>query len=149
MIRQRVDVHGRTRQMEPEEGIPVLQISPNNIGLIREAPARRWLSGQAHFDKKFRAVAQRVVKKRKKNEKKYANFLKSVRDLGFVHESDLENATSTLAPDGFANGQDVIHKDRRWGPLDLSEENPPPTAIAKRRDTVCRDFTSSYLKLIY
>jgi len=29
----------------------------------------------------------------------------------------------------------VIDVERRWGPLDLEDEHPPPTAIAHRRDT--------------
>jgi len=33
-----------------------------------------------------------------------------------------------------------IQAERRWGPLDLADERPPPTAIAGRRDNVCLPF---------
>lgn len=45
----------------------------------------------------------------------------------------LRSTTSekSIAVDG------IIQTERRWGPLDLEDERPPPSAIAKRRDTVC------------
>lgn len=135
MVRERVDVYGRVRQMEPEQDIDILQLSAKDIGLLKEAPARRWLSGQEHWDKKFKSSAKRVIKARKKNEEKYQKLLARAYELGLIHVSDdvgLQRASSgaTGADDG------KIQPDRRWGPLDLDEEDPPPSAIAKRRDTV-------------
>ena len=36
-----------------------------------------------------------------------------------------------------------IDEDRRFGPLDLDDENPPPSAIARRRDRVRRIVVST------
>lgn len=44
---------------------------------------------------------------------------------------DLQRSISV----GLRNRVDRIQEDRRWGPLDLDDEGPPLTAIAKRRDT--------------
>ena len=46
MIRERVDIHGVVRPMEPKEEIEALNIPPQEIGIIKEAPVMRWLAGQ-------------------------------------------------------------------------------------------------------
>lgn len=142
MIRQRVDIHGRVRQMEAIEDVPCLQLHPDEIGLLREAPARRWQDGQQLWDEKFKSVAKRVQKRRKKHEEEYLKMLDRARELGLRHV-DSRRSTGT---DGSSSGTGVgiIQNERRWGPLDLGDENPPPSAIAARRDTVgdvYRDLT--------
>lgn len=143
MIRERVNIHGVTRDMEPREELACLQISPSQIGLIKEAPALRWNKGQEHWDRLFAKEAQRTLNHRKKIARKAEEMLRSARDQGLylVGEEDVsgrakaqnastERSTSTKPVNG------SIQEDRRWGPLDLDDERPPPSAIAKRRDTV-------------
>jgi hypothetical protein len=46
MIRERVNIYGNVRPMEPVEDMAILHTPPSQIGIIKEAPVRRWLSGQ-------------------------------------------------------------------------------------------------------
>ncbi|EJD01135.1 lipase/esterase [Fomitiporia mediterranea MF3/22] len=136
MIRQRVDIHGHVRQMEDKKDISCLKLSANEIGVLREAPARRWLAGQKEWDERFKDVAKKVEKRRKKTKEQYENTLKRARELGLVHAPVPDSASTTT--DGSVeqdSGDGRIQKSRRWGPLDLDDEDAPPSAIAARRDT--------------
>lgn len=135
MIRERVNVHGRVRQMEPMEDIPCLQIPSDQTGLLREAPARRWLSGQEAWDRRYKSAAKRVEVGRRKNVQKYDSILERAKELGFVHTPNARRPTHENSNED-AEKDDVIQKDRRWGPFDLDDEDPPPSAIAARKDTV-------------
>ena len=138
MIRQRVDLHGRVRQMEDRSDIPCLKLRANEIGLLREAPARRWLEGQRKWDERFKGVAKKVEKRRRKYERRYEKTLTRAWELGLDHNPFPDNASVTT--DGTIDGNDEdgkIQKGRRWGPLDLGDETPPSSAIAARHDTVC------------
>lgn len=121
--------------MEPMEDIPSLQIPSDQMGLLREAPARRWLSGQEAWDRRFKTVGKRVEVGRRKNVKKYDRILERAKELGFVHSPNARRPTHENL-DEEAEKDDVIQRDRRWGPFDLDDEDPPPSAIAARKDTV-------------
>ncbi|KAJ7129477.1 Alpha/Beta hydrolase protein [Mycena epipterygia] len=135
MIRERVDIEGIPRPMEPRESMSVLGLKPSQIGIIKEAPTIKWLKGQEEWDKKYKKNAERAIKQRQTNSEKAKRLIANAKDQGLLLVSeggpDLTPVVSTSAhaTDG------VIQKDRRWGPLDLEEERPPPTAIAKRHDT--------------
>jgi len=133
MVRQRVDIHGHVRQMEEIDDIPCLQLHPDEIGLLHEGPARRWQDGQQLWDEKFKAVAKRVQKRRKKYEEEYLRILERAKELG-LKQVDSRRNTGTGGSSS-TKGVGVIQTERRWGPLDLDEEDPPPSAIAARRDT--------------
>ena len=146
MVRQRVDIQGRVRQMEAREEIPCLKLSASDIGLLREAPARRWLEGQQKWDRKFKGTAKSVTKKRKKIEEQYAKTIERAKELGLIHSPEETASILTIDGDMYADGANAdgeIQRGRRWGPLDLDTEDPPPSAIAGRRDTVrSSTFTS-------
>ncbi|KAJ6598872.1 Alpha/Beta hydrolase protein [Mycena vulgaris] len=135
MIRERVDIAGVPRPMEPREDMSVLGLKPSQIAIIKEAPTIKWLQGQEEWDKKYKKSAERAIRQRQKNEQKAKKLLANARDQGLmlVSERGPELAsvvsTSAHATDG------VIQEERRYGPLDLEDERPPPTAIAKRHDT--------------
>ncbi|KAI5124948.1 hypothetical protein M0805_007375 [Coniferiporia weirii] len=133
MIRQRVDIYGHVRQMERREDIPCLQMPANDIGLLKEVPARRWLTGQQIWDERFKDTAKKVGKGRRKNEEKYQKVIVRARQLGLVHVDEGFAHTGLGEERDEADGK--IQGDRRWGPLDLSDENPPSSAIAARQDT--------------
>jgi hypothetical protein len=142
MIRERVDIHGKVRPMEPEEQIPALQIPPEQVGIIKEAPVRRWLAGQETWDKRYARAADKVTKRRRKVEAEAALLLAKARERGLVLSHELEDSrrARTLPSAGSivsvtTTRVGIIDNERRWGPLDLEDESPPPTAIAKRRDT--------------
>lgn len=150
MLRERVDVHGVVRPMEPMEEIAALKVRPQEIGIIKEGPLNKWWSGQKEWDRKYRRSAERAIKKRKKMENEAKRVLDNARDQGLlmVHEELEAQARETLAPPTPARNVSNmstlsrksvgrIQNDRRWGPLDLGSENVPASAIAGRRDTVC------------
>lgn len=165
MIRERVDIRGQVRAMEPKEDIEALQMSPSQIGIIKERPVRRWAEGQNAQDKKFRHTAEKVIKKRKKLEERAKKMLADAREQGLLLENDsihrkeqeIQSAKNRGAKRANSDGESVfsatvsrrIDDDRRWGPLDLANEKPPPTAIAARRDTVCSVFHILFIILCY
>ena len=173
MLRERVDVHGKIRPMEPVEEMPVLRIPPGQIGLIKEAPVRRWLLGLGVWDKRFKARSKKVLKQRKEFEQKAEEIIRHVTGQGLVVNTE-GDARPSREPTGegvrVGEGQDevrpklepqsrgkssrsaftttgVIDENRRFGPLDLDDENPPPSAIAKRRDTVSRIISPPILRV--
>jgi len=148
--------------MELVEEIPALRIPPDQIGLIKEAPVRRWLLGLSVWDERFRARSKKVLKRRKEFEQKAEEIIRHVTRQGLVVNTEGDARPSrepTGEGGGGGEGQDevrpklepqgrhkssrsvftttgIIDENRRFGPLDLDDENPPPSAIAKRRDTV-------------
>ena len=159
MLRERVDIRGRIRPMEPVEEMPALRMLPSQIGLIKEAPVRRWLQGQGMWDERFKRESKKVLKKRKRLEEMAEQIIRHATELGLVvdtgartsgegagdgREEQGEVRPTMQAQSGRKSSRSmftttgVIDENRRYGPLDLDDENPPPSAIAKRRDTVSR-----------
>jgi len=161
MLRERVDIRGRVRPMEPPEEIPTLRIPPGQIGVLKEAPVRRWLRGQEMWDEKFKRQSKKVPEKRKKLEEKAEHIIRSATRQGLVVSAEEGEARAPLEqavgggggeqggvrpmvePQGeskrsrsFFKITGTIDENLRFGPLDLDDQNPPPSAIAKRRDTV-------------
>ncbi|KAH9927178.1 alpha/beta-hydrolase [Epithele typhae] len=136
MIRERVDVSGSVRVMEPVEEIAALRIPPQEIGVIKEAPVKRWLAGQDAWDKKYRYTAETVLRQRKHYEEKARKLLEHAQQQGSIHEElALQRDGSRTSMRGEISSVGDVEPQRRWGPLDLKDEQPPPTAIAGRRDT--------------
>ena len=139
MIRERIDIHGNVRPMEPQSEMPILQVQPLEIGLIKEGPTRRWLKGQTEWDTKYIRSARKAVLRRRKIETKVERLLNEAREEGLFLEGEQpppqrQQTTLWTPTSGTVKGN--IDEHRRWGPLDLDDEQPPPSAIAKRRDTV-------------
>ncbi|KAI0722242.1 alpha/beta-hydrolase [Cerioporus squamosus] len=136
MIRERVDVMGNVRPMEPVEEIEALRIPTQQIGVIKELPVRRWLEGQEEWDRRYKRTADRVIRKRKHYEAKAQRLLDHAREQGLIHDELTPQSSRVSIPDGASHlSTGDIQSQKRWGPLDLKDERPPPTAIAKRRDT--------------
>lgn len=174
MIRERVDIHGRVRPMEPEDEIPALRLNPCAVGIIKEAPVRRWYEGQTAMDRKFESSARKIIKQRKKVEARVERMLTEAREAGLMLEHDREREAPPEINDAatgesskpkrkilvrVASGQSGmsastisssvrIDEHRRYGPLDLDGESPPPSAIAGRRDTVRKESANNlFLRL--
>jgi hypothetical protein len=150
MTRERIDIHGSVRDMEPRGEISALKINCEELGLIKEAPALRWLEGQELWDKRFKRSAKHVVRNREKVKAKAKKMLDNARDQGLLLSHENAPVVRNLRAEAMqrrGSSQDatdgIIQEDRRWGPLDLDDENPPPSAIAKRRDTVGLTFALS------
>ena len=132
MIRERVDIRGITRHMEPPKDMKVLQIRPGQVGIIKEGPTCRWFEGQQKWDARFEHAAKKAMKRRAKIEAMANTMLENAHLRGLVVKGTHPHRQSTTSK----NQSHGIQDDRRWGPLDLDDERPPPSAIAKRRDTV-------------
>jgi len=148
-IRERVNIFGRVRPMEPKEEIEALKLRPQEIGVIKEAPVRRWLTGQELWDEKYKHAARKVYVKRRRYEAKAARLVQHAREQGLLLEGDKRPAMPdrrTSLTMSFAAVGDV-QAERRWGPLDLADEHPPASAIAGRRDT--REAVALLKKSIY
>jgi hypothetical protein len=154
MIRERIDIHGVVRDMETRGEVPALQMKREELGLIKEAPTLRWLEGQELWDKRFKRAAKRVLRNREKVKSKAQRMLDNARDQGLLLSREHAPVVSNLRAEAMqrrGSSRDtidgIIQEDRRWGPLDLDDEDPPPSAIAKRRDTVGPAFVDSLKKI--
>ncbi|KAG2116013.1 alpha beta-hydrolase [Suillus discolor] len=135
MIRERVDIHGRVRSMEPKEDIAALQLRPSEIGIIKEETLFKWLEGQEEWDRRFKYCATKVMKNRKTIEAKAKSIIKKARQRGLSLAGESDDLVEMPIVGRSSAVYGAIQEDRRWGPLDLVDEQPPPTAIAARRDT--------------
>ncbi|KAG1815580.1 uncharacterized protein BJ212DRAFT_1357329 [Suillus subaureus] len=135
IIRERVDIHGRVRSMEPKEDITALQLRPSEIGIIKEETLVKWLEGQEEWDRRFKYRATQVMKNRKKYEGKANSMIKNARLRGLLLAGEKDDLVDRPVVGRPSAARGVIQENRRWGPLDLVDEHPPPTAIAARRDT--------------
>ena len=75
MIRQRVDRKGCIYPLQSSESLPALNMSPNEIGVIKPGPVRKWMAAKNVWDTKF-AKEKRAVQKRRVKEmaKGYQGF---------------------------------------------------------------------------
>ncbi|KAL8832939.1 MAG: hypothetical protein Q9170_004642 [Blastenia crenularia] len=64
MIRQRVDRHGNIFPLGPSSSLPALQMSANEIGVIKPGPVRKWMNAKRKWDNKFAKEKRRVQKQR-------------------------------------------------------------------------------------
>lgn len=105
--------------MEPASEIKALQLDPENIGLLHEEPIKRYLQGRKKWDQKFARATKRVRKQRRKQIEAAANLERErrmARENGERAERDGDDESASL-----------------WH---LPGENPPPSSIAARKDTV-------------
>jgi acetyl esterase/lipase len=65
MIRQRVDRHGNIHDLAPASELISLQLSPDDIGVLKEGPVRKWLARQEKWNKKFASTKRSLQKKRR------------------------------------------------------------------------------------
>lgn len=136
MIRERVDIRGKIRPLEEAQLLQALQMQQEEIGVVKEGAVRRYLNGQSKWDDKFKKEAKRVAKRRQKNEERVKVMLEQAAKEGLLKELPSQDghpeAHETKEGDNQADGwADLV----RLGPLALTGETPPPSAIAGRRDT--------------
>ena len=66
MIRQRVDRHGQIFPLDPPSSMPALQMSANEVGVIKPGPVGKWLSAKKQWDQKYAREKLKVQKQRAK-----------------------------------------------------------------------------------
>ena len=64
MIRQSVNRHGHVYPLGPASSLPALQMSPNEIGVIKPGPVRKWLEAKTRWDHKYAREKRKVQKQR-------------------------------------------------------------------------------------
>lgn len=157
MIRERVSTTGVCRPLEPASELAALNLPPDEIGVIKEGQATRYLNGQHLWDKKFHRAAKQVEKHRKKNLKAakerdrhkiarlWEDRLKRHNQAGeTITEVDREDGWETdgagagAGSRGIPQGHERDVLDQSWSwEWALHGEAPPPSAIVSRRDFVC------------
>ncbi|KAL0640831.1 hypothetical protein Q9L58_000138 [Maublancomyces gigas] len=66
MIRQRIDRDGRIFDLPPVSDFRALNMKPEDIGVIKQEPVRRWMAAKEKWDTKFAAAKREVQRKRAK-----------------------------------------------------------------------------------
>ncbi len=74
MIRQRVDYHGHVHPLAPPSDLPAMQLSPEEIGVIKEGPVRKWLETRKRWDERFERERRAVQEQRLKEMQDYDSF---------------------------------------------------------------------------
>ncbi|RYP09397.1 hypothetical protein DL765_008460 [Monosporascus sp. GIB2] len=64
MIRQRVSRHGVITPLEPASDLPACNMRPEDIGVVKEGPVRKWLEARRQWDNRFGSAAAKVRKQR-------------------------------------------------------------------------------------
>ena len=66
MIRQRVNRHGHIFPLDPPSALPALQMSADEIGVIKPGPVQRWLNAKQQWDQRYAKEKRKVQKQRVK-----------------------------------------------------------------------------------
>ena len=75
MIRQRIDRHGNVFPLDPASSLPALQMSSNEIGVIKPGPVQKWIEAKKQWDTKYAREKRKVQKQRAKEMAKgYQSF---------------------------------------------------------------------------
>ncbi|SPO23300.1 uncharacterized protein UTRI_01978 [Ustilago trichophora] len=96
MIRERVDVRGYLRPLEPESSLQALRMNPDEIGRIKEGPVDRYLDGQTQWAKRFAKTAKKVEKQRAKNEQLATKMLEEAASQGLMDIEGLRRKRDVL-----------------------------------------------------
>lgn len=138
MIRERVNINGQIRPLEAEDQLQALRMPKDEIGKIKEGPCMRYIEGQEKMDKKFKKEAQRVEKRRAAYEEEAQRILKKAAEYGLFDPSKKETFKKGVVIPGGKKGteSDAWEDYPSYGPTDLADETPPPSAIAGRRDNI-------------
>ena len=75
MIRQQVNRKGEISALDPPHKLPALQMSSNDVGVIKRGPVEKWMNAKTQWDTKFANEKRRVQKRRIKDMSKgYSTF---------------------------------------------------------------------------
>ncbi|OAP62012.1 hypothetical protein AYL99_04215 [Fonsecaea erecta] len=64
MIRQRIDRHGKIYPLAEPHELPALQMHPDQVGVVKPGPVRKWLEAKQTWDTKYARVRTKVQKER-------------------------------------------------------------------------------------
>lgn len=134
MVRERVDVRGVVRDLEAPEELAALQLSPAQVGVIKEGPIKRFLEGMRLADRRYAKLHERIRQERVEHvrsaETQESKRLRAaLQRLGSTRRHELEQLD-----EGDAGEDDLEDLLRLRGPWALSER-PPPSSVVGRKDT--------------
>ncbi len=66
MLRQRVDRAGKIYPLEEPHDLPGMQMHPDEVGVVKPGPVRKWLDARKVWDSKYASVSKKVQKERVK-----------------------------------------------------------------------------------
>ncbi|KIW14576.1 hypothetical protein PV08_07360 [Exophiala spinifera] len=64
MLRQRVDRSGKIYPLSEPHDLPALQMHPDEVGVVKQGPVRKWLEARKVWDAKYAHVSRKVQKER-------------------------------------------------------------------------------------
>ncbi|KAK4685854.1 hypothetical protein P7C73_g4288, partial [Tremellales sp. Uapishka_1] len=145
MIRERVDPDGVCRPLEAESDLGAMTMPADEIGVIKEGPAMRYLDGQAAWDKKFSHAIKSVKRHRERNLKisasKDAGKLREIwSERVKKHDEKKRKESDGLGDEDWEDDESVPNRaefliDKSWSwTWALKGEAPPPSSIVSRRD---------------
>jgi hypothetical protein len=154
MIRERVDMVGLCRPLEPEDQLGALTMPAEEIGMIKTAAVMRYLEGQAKWDHKFARTFKRVARHRARNLKRAKKDApKIVEKWRRASPDATPRATPRTSPestpegtpegsprgsfssDEYLDDPGTVAADETWAwNWALDDELPPPSAVVSRRD---------------
>lgn len=160
MIRERVDMVGACRPLEPENQLGAMTMPPEEIGMIKTAAVMRYLEGQAKWDHKFARTFKRVARHRARNLKRAqkdapkiverwrraspagsSSRRASVEGTPRASPGATPRTSAEVSPRGSLSSEEYeedmgpIAVDETWAWWwALDDELPPPSAVVSRRD---------------
>lgn len=134
MIRERIDIRGVVRPLEPEDQLTAFQLPPDTVGRPSELTMRRYLNGKKLFDKKFASVSRKIQKNRSRHiERSKQDTVKNMLQLSnHIHEEKQVKEKKTKQ--GIVEGLQSVGS-WSWSWVLDPDERPPPSSIVSRRDT--------------
>jgi acetyl esterase/lipase len=67
MIRQRIDRYGNIYDLAPASELPATTMDPNEIGILKTVPVKKWLDAKKQWDTKYASIKKRVQRQRLQN----------------------------------------------------------------------------------
>ena len=151
MIRERVATDGVCRPLEAESELSAMTMPEDEVGVIKEGPATRYLKGQALWDKRFRHALKSVARHRTKNLEDAHNrdagkIVRMWQDREQKHREERHRAQGNgsgsggetdddESEGGMQYREDLLDQSWSWS-WAMEGEAPPASAIVSRRDYV-------------
>ena len=165
MIRERVSSSGVCRPLEASSKLSAMTMPKNEIGVIKEGPALRYLNGQEVWDKKYSRALKTIQRHRQQNLKEarekdvqklramwdaraedyrvksqsHPESQRAETDTATDHETDASGSSRLhlrhTQESGPDTSEDLLDQSWSWT-WALEEEAPPPSAVVSRRDYV-------------
>ncbi|GJJ08602.1 hypothetical protein Clacol_002821 [Clathrus columnatus] len=127
IICERVTIHGATHPWNPRDKSNILDFPVDNLGVINEPAARRFLSGQAKWKERFGSLTEKIDSERRKN--LLLAKCEAIKTLdqfqGRLLQNEYNNKVRNLNDD---------FKTWVWS-WAVDGERPPASSIVSRRDT--------------